>query len=129
MWSYDKKLEYPIKIKKPDPRMANVIITQYGGPDGELGASVRYLSQRFAMITPEAKATLNDIGTEVSKLTQNKEKDPMHNGRQGIELSKWCFYFSGKMDKRKCVFSNDGESTPEFLENEIKVYVLAGITR
>ena len=64
MWVYDKKLEYPIKIKKPDPRMASLIITQYGGPDGELGASVRYLSQRFSMITPEAKATLNDIGTE-----------------------------------------------------------------
>jgi spore coat protein JC len=64
MWVYDKKLEYPIKIKKADPRMANLIITQYGGPDGELGASVRYLSQRFSMVTPEAKGTLNDIGTE-----------------------------------------------------------------
>jgi spore coat protein JC len=64
MWTYDKKLEYPIKIKRPDPRMAKNIITQYGGPDGELAASLRYLSQRFSMVTPEAKATLNDIGTE-----------------------------------------------------------------
>lgn len=64
MWVYDKKLEYPIKIRKPDPRMAKLIITQYGGPDGELAASLRYLSQRFTMITPQAKATLNDIGTE-----------------------------------------------------------------
>lgn len=64
MWMYDKKLEYPIKIKRPDPRMAKVIITQYGGPDGELAASLRYLSQKFSMVTPEAKATLNDIGTE-----------------------------------------------------------------
>ncbi len=64
MWVYDKKMQYPIRIKKPDPRMANLIITQYGGPDGELGASVRYLSQRFSMVTPEAKAVLNDIGTE-----------------------------------------------------------------
>jgi len=64
MWVYDKKLEYPIKIKKPDPRMAKQILTQYGGPDGELAASLRYLSQRFSMVTPEAKATLNDIGTE-----------------------------------------------------------------
>lgn len=64
MWMYDKKLEYPIKIKKPDPRMAKLIITQYGGPDGELAASLRYLSQRFSMVTPEAKAILNDIGTE-----------------------------------------------------------------
>jgi len=64
MWIYDKKLEYPVKITKPDPRMAKVIISQYGGPDGELAASIRYLSQRFAMVTPQAKATLNDIGTE-----------------------------------------------------------------
>ncbi len=64
MWIYDKKLEYPVKIKKPDPRMAKTIIAQYGGPDGEIGAALRYLSQRFAMVTPEAKATLNDIGTE-----------------------------------------------------------------
>lgn len=64
MWIYEKKLEYPIKIKNPDPRMAKVIITQYGGPDGELAASLRYLSQRFSMVTPEARAVLNDIGTE-----------------------------------------------------------------
>ena len=64
MWIYEKKLEYPIRIKTPNPKMAKVIITQYGGPDGELAASLRYLSQRFSMVTPQAKATLNDIGTE-----------------------------------------------------------------
>ncbi len=64
MWIYEKKLEYPIKIKNPNPKMAKLIITQYGGPDGELAASLRYLSQRFSMVTPQAKATLNDIGTE-----------------------------------------------------------------
>ncbi|WP_326908684.1 manganese catalase family protein [Sedimentibacter sp. MB31-C6] len=64
MWTYDKMLEYPIKIKNPNPAMAKLIVTQYGGPDGELAASLRYLSQRFTMITPEAIATLNDIGTE-----------------------------------------------------------------
>jgi spore coat protein JC len=64
MWIYEKKLEYPLKIKTPNPKMAKVIISQYGGPDGEIGASLRYLSQRFSMVTPEAKATLNDIGTE-----------------------------------------------------------------
>jgi len=64
MWTYDKILQYPIKIKNPNPKMATIIITQYGGPDGELGASLRYLSQRFAMVTPQAIATLNDIGTE-----------------------------------------------------------------
>lgn len=64
MWIYEKKLEYPVKIKKPDPRMAKYVITQYGGPDGELAASLRYLSQRYHMPIPEAKAMLNDIGTE-----------------------------------------------------------------
>ena len=64
MWKYEKKLEYPINIKCPDPRLAKVIISQYGGPDGELAASLRYLSQRFAMPDQKAKAILNDIGTE-----------------------------------------------------------------
>jgi Mn-containing catalase len=64
MWMYEKKLEYPVRIKNPNPEMARLIITQYGGPDGELAASLRYLSQRFSMVTPQAIATLNDIGTE-----------------------------------------------------------------
>ena len=64
MFMYEKKLQYPVKIKNPDPRAAQIIITQYGGPDGELGASLRYLSQRFAMPMPELKAILTDIGTE-----------------------------------------------------------------
>lgn len=64
MWVYEKKLEYPVKIKTCNPKMAKYVITQYGGPDGELAASLRYLSQRFAMPTEIAKATLNDIGTE-----------------------------------------------------------------
>ena len=64
MWKYEKKLEYPINIKCPDPRLAKVVISQYGGPDGELAASLRYLSQRFAMPDQKAKAILNDIGTE-----------------------------------------------------------------
>lgn len=64
MWIYQKTLQRPINIKNPDPRMAGLIITQYGGPDGEIGASLRYLSQRFAMPIECAKAALNDIGTE-----------------------------------------------------------------
>ncbi|MBU3099989.1 manganese catalase family protein [Clostridium sp. DSM 17811] len=64
MWTYDKFLQYPVKIKNPNPAMAKIIITQYRGPDGELGASLRYLSQRFPMITPQAISTCNDIGTE-----------------------------------------------------------------
>lgn len=87
MFQYEKKLQYPVRIKNPNPQLASVIISQYGGPDGELGASLRYLSQRFAMPYPELKALLTDIGTEelghlemvgtlVHQLTRNiKEED------------------------------------------------------
>ena len=64
MFIYDKKLQYPVKIDKPNPRLASVIISQYGGPDGELGASLRYLSQRYSMPFDELKGLLTDIGTE-----------------------------------------------------------------
>ncbi len=66
MWTYNKVLEYPVKIKNPNPRLAKFIISQYGGPDGELAASLRYLSQRFGMPDQKSKAILNDIGTEES---------------------------------------------------------------
>lgn len=64
MWAYEKKLEYPVKIKNPSAAMAKVIISQLGGPDGELGAALRYLSQRYAMPTDKAKGLLTDIGIE-----------------------------------------------------------------
>lgn len=64
MWSYQKRLQYPVDIKKPDARLAKVIMSQFGGPDGELAASQRYLSQRYAMPYNEVCATLTDIGTE-----------------------------------------------------------------
>ncbi len=64
MFVYDKKLQYPVKIDKPNPRLASIIISQYGGPDGELGASLRYLSQRYSMPFDELKGLLTDIGTE-----------------------------------------------------------------
>ena len=64
MFIYEKKLQYPIKIANPNPRLAKIIISQYGGPDGELGASMRYLSQRFSMPCPKLKGLLTDIGTE-----------------------------------------------------------------
>ena len=86
MWTYKKALQYPIDIKCTDPKLAKVIISQYGGPDGELAASLRYLSQRFAMPDQVSKAVLNDIGTEelahlemvgtiVHQLTKNKSKE------------------------------------------------------
>jgi spore coat protein JC len=64
MWTYDKRLEYPVNIKCPNPKLARIIISQYGGPDGELAASLRYLSQRFSMPDQKSIAVLNDIGTE-----------------------------------------------------------------
>lgn len=64
MWVYDKKLQYPINIKNPNPAMARIIITQLGGPDGETGASLRYLSQRYSMPYNEVIGILTDIGTE-----------------------------------------------------------------
>jgi len=64
MFVYEKKLQYPIRIKNPNPALAKFIISQYGGPDGELGASMRYLSQRYSMPHPALKAILTDIGVE-----------------------------------------------------------------
>ena len=64
MWQYQKFLEFPVNIKTPNPKLANFIISQYGGPNGELGAAMRYLSQRFSMPNEVTRSTLNDIGTE-----------------------------------------------------------------
>jgi len=64
VWQYEKRLQYPVNIKNPNPKLAQVIISQYGGPDGEIGASLRYLSQRYSMPYPELKAILTDVGTE-----------------------------------------------------------------
>ncbi len=64
MFQYEKRLQYPVNIKNPNPKLAKIIITQYGGPDGELGASLRYLSQRFAMPHAELKGLLTDVGVE-----------------------------------------------------------------
>lgn len=92
MFIYDKKLQYPVKIDKPNPRLASIIISQYGGPDGELGASMRYLSQRYSMPFDELKGLLTDIGTEelghlemvgaiVHQLTRNlKDSQIMDSG-------------------------------------------------
>lgn len=68
MFVYEKKLQYPVKIARPNPKLAGIVLTQYGGPDGELGASLRYLSQRFSMPYPELKGLLTDIGREASEM-------------------------------------------------------------
>ncbi len=64
MWTYERKLQFPVKIKRPDPKMASVIVSQLGGPDGELGASMRYLNQRFSMPQRKVAGMLTDVGTE-----------------------------------------------------------------
>lgn len=64
MFVYDKKLQFPVRITNTDPKLASIIVSQYGGPDGELGASLRYLSQRYSMPFPELQGLLTDIGTE-----------------------------------------------------------------
>lgn len=90
MFIYDKKLQYPVKIAQPNPLLAKIIITQYGGPDGELGASLRYLSQRYSMPFDEQKGLLTDIGTEelghlemigaiVHQLTRNLKEEQYRN--------------------------------------------------
>ena len=64
MWNYERRLQYPVNITSPNAKIAQIILSQYGGPDGELGASLRYLSQRYSMPYPELKGLLTDIGTE-----------------------------------------------------------------
>lgn len=68
MWNYEKRLQYPINIKTPNAKLAQFIMSQYGGPDGEIGASMRYLSQRFTMPNRTSAAVLNDIGSEAPKM-------------------------------------------------------------
>ena len=91
MWQYQKQLEYPVRIKKPDARAAKVILSQYGGPNGEIGASLRYLSQKYAMPDPRVAGLLNDIGTEelahmeivgtiVRQLTRNLSVEQLKEG-------------------------------------------------
>ena len=76
MFIYDKKLQYPVKIANTNPKLASIIISQYGGPDGELGASLRYLSQRYSMPYPELKGLLTDIGTEGMSRHQKTRSTP-----------------------------------------------------
>lgn len=113
MFIYQKKLQYPVKIDKPNPKLASVIISQYGGPDGELGASLRYLSQRYSMPFDELKGLLTDIGTEelghlemvgaiVHQLTRNL-KDSQ------IEASDFAPYF---VDHTNGVYPTFASGTP-----------------
>ena len=85
MWTYNKTLQYPVNIKCTNPRLAKVIISQYGGPDGELAASLRYLSQRFGMPDQKSKAILNDI--------RHRRTCPSRNGwKYCTPINQKCLY-------------------------------------
>ena len=90
MWTYEKKLQYPVKIKNPNPTLAGVIISQLGGPDGELAASMRYLNQRYSMPYDEVVGILTDVGSEelahlemvaavIHQLTRNLKEEQIKN--------------------------------------------------
>ena len=70
MWNYEKRLQYPVNIKQTNPKIAQVIMSQYGGPDGELGASMRYISQRYTMPYREVAGILNDIGLSLIHISE-----------------------------------------------------------
>ncbi len=113
MWIYEKKLEFPAKICTTNPKLAKVVITQYGGPDGELAASLRYLTQRYSMPTPQTKALLTDIGTEelahmeiVATLVYNLVKDA---SIQQIKAAGLDGYYA---DHDKALYFVNGDGVP-----------------
>lgn len=113
MWIYEKKLEIPVRVERPDLRMAKYLITQYGGPDGELSAALRYLNQRYSMPNKRAKALLTDIGTEelghleviatlVYKLVKDATPEQMKQAGLGAHYA----------DHRKALFYTDASGNP-----------------
>ena len=132
MWIYEKRLEFPVNIKEPNAKMAMFIMSQYGGPDGEIGASMRYLSQRFTMPNRMAMAVLNDIGTEelahlemVSTIVHQLTKDL---SMEEIEKSGFGPYYidhtvgvwpqaAGGVPFNACEFQSKGDPITDLFEN------------
>lgn len=113
MWVYEKKIQYPVRVDGPNPKLAKAIITQYGGPDGELAASLRYLTQRYTMPIPQAKAVLTDIGTEelahmeiVATIVYNLIKDA------SIEQIKQAGLEGYYADHDRALYFVNGEGVP-----------------
>ena len=113
MWNYEKRLQYPVNITQPNAQIAQVIMSQYGGPDGEMGASMRYLSQRFAMPNRQAMGMLTDIGTEelahlemVSTIVYQLTKDLTE---EEIQKSGFDTYF---VDHTTGVYTTDANGMP-----------------
>ena len=138
MFIYEKKLQYPVKIKNTNPKLASVIISQYGGPDGEMGASMRYLSQRYSMPYKEVAGLLTDIGTEelghlemvatiVHQLTRNLSMEE-------IEKSGFANYYvdhtigvwpqaAGGVPFNACEFQVKGDIITDLHEDVTRGYV------
>lgn len=132
MWNYEKRLQYPVKIKTPNAKIAKIIITQYGGPDGELSASMRYLSQRFTMPYREVAGLLTDIGTEelahfemigsiVYQLTKNLSMEEIE--KEGFApyyvdhtLALWP-QAAGGIPFNACEFQSKGDAITDLTEN------------
>ena len=133
MWTYNKTLQYPINIKCPDPRLAKVIISQYGGPDGELGAALRYLSQRFGMPDQKAKAILNDIGTEelahlemvgtiVHQLTKDASIEEIEKALENSEIEGYLL-FEGETPKIVVKTTGTYQTIMKFVVDEIEIVI------
>ncbi len=132
MWNYEKRLEYPINIKTPNAKLAQFIMSQYGGPDGEISASMRYLSQRFTMPNKIAVATLNDIGTEelahmemvatiVHQLTRDLSMEEIENSGLGAyyidhTAGVWP-QAAGGVPFNACEFQAKGDPITDLFEN------------
>ena len=132
MWTYERRLQYPVKITKCDPKIAQIIISQYGGPDGEMGASMRYLSQRYASPYREVSAILTDIGTEelahlemVATIVHQLTKDL---SMEEIEESGFANYYvdhtvgiwpqaAGGVPFNACEFQSKGDIITDLVED------------
>lgn len=132
MWSYEKRLQYPVNIKNTDPKAAQIIISQYGGPDGELNASMRYLSQRFTIPYREVAGLLTDIGTEelahfemigaiVHQLTKNLTTEEINNSGFAPyyvdhTLALWP-QAAGGIPVNACEFQSKGDPITDLMED------------
>ena len=132
MWNYEKRLQYPINIKTPNARLAQYIMSQYGGPDGEINASLRYLSQRFSMPNRTAAAVLNDVGTEelahlemistiVHQLTRNLSMEEIEKSGFGPyyidhAVDVWP-QSAGGVPLNACEFQSKGDPITDLFEN------------
>lgn len=132
MWNYEKRLQYPVNIKTPNAKIAQFIMSQYGGPDGEIGASMRYLSQRFTMPNRIAMGTLNDIGTEelahleivstiVHQLTRNLSMEEIEQSGLGAyyidhTVGIWP-QAAGGVPFNACEFQSKGDPITDLFED------------